>query len=65
MSDQDLIDRVAELWDRGGGDVTGFWMSVRRIAEAIDDLQDRMSDADIADATSTSEKRAELRGASQ
>lgn len=40
MSDADLIDKVAELWDRGGGDVRGFWMSVLRIAEAIDSLQD-------------------------
>lgn len=40
MTDQDLIDKVAELWDREGGDVKGFWMSVRRIADAIDELQD-------------------------
>lgn len=50
MTDSDLIDAVAELWDRGGGDVRGFWMSVRRIADAIDELQDATKDADIADA---------------
>lgn len=41
MTDSDLIDKVAELWDRAGGDVDGFWMSVRRIADAIDELKDR------------------------
>jgi len=50
MSDQDLIDKVAELWDREGGDAKGFWMSVRSIAEAIDELQDRTKDVDYAEA---------------
>lgn len=47
MNDRDLIDKVAELWDREGGDVKGFWMSVRSIAEAIDELQDAPSAAEI------------------
>jgi hypothetical protein len=47
MTDQDLIDKVAELWDREGGDVDGFWMSVRRIADAIDEIQDRPTAAEI------------------
>ncbi len=50
MSDRDLIDKVAELWDREGGDVKDFWMSVRSIAEAIDELQDRTKDVDYVDA---------------
>lgn len=50
MTDSDLIDAVAELWDRAGGDARGFWMSVRQIADAIDELQDDTKDAGIADA---------------
>lgn len=43
MSDQDLIDKIAELWVENGGDMKGFWFSVRKIADSIDEIEDKQT----------------------